>query len=162
MGQLAGASPNEGAFMATTTVTVENFQQTVEQQSIVLLDWWAAWCGPCRAFAPVFDAASDKHTDIIFGKINTDEQQELGALFGIRSIPTLMVFRDGILLYAQPGSIPATALEELIRQARSLDMEQVRQELAARAAAEGDEEDLDEDMDDEGSDEVLEEKGKIV
>lgn len=149
--------------MATTTVTVENFQQTVEQQSIVLLDWWAAWCGPCRAFAPVFDAASDKHSDIIFGKVNTDEQQELGALFGIRSIPTLMVFRDGILLYAQPGSIPATALEELIRQARSLDMEQVRQELAARAAAEGDEEDLDEEeMDDEGSDEVIEEKGKPV
>jgi thioredoxin 1 len=100
--------------MATTTVTAENFQQTVEQQRIVMLDWWAAWCGPCRAFAPVFDAASEKYTDVVFGKINTDEQQELGALFGIRSIPTLMVFRDGIMLYAQPGSVPAAALDQLI------------------------------------------------
>lgn len=118
--------------MATVEITKENFKETVAKDGIVILDWWAAWCGPCRAFAPTFEAASGKHPDVVFGKIDTDAQPELSGAFEIRSIPTLMVFRDGILLFEQPGALPASALEELLKQVRALDMEQVKKEVQAR------------------------------
>jgi thioredoxin 1 len=114
----------------TTELTVENFESTVEKDGIVLVDWWAAWCGPCRAFAPIYESVSTRHTDIVFGKVDTEAQPELAAAFGIQAIPTLMIFRDGIPLFAQPGVVPAQALEDLIRQARELDMEEVRRKVA--------------------------------
>ena len=123
--------------MATIEITKESFESTVES-GIVLVDWWAAWCGPCRAFAPTFEAASEAHRDVVFGKVDTDAQPELSAGFGIRSIPTLMVFRDGILLFAQPGVLPAAALEELIGKVRTLDMDDVRRQIAEAEAAERD------------------------
>ncbi|MBZ4418044.1 thioredoxin [Myxococcus sp. RHSTA-1-4] len=122
--------------MAAVEITKDNFKETVAKEGIVILDWWAAWCGPCRAFAPTFEAASTKHPDIVFGKIDTDAQQELSGAFEIRSIPTLMVFRDGILLFEQAGALPAAALEDLVRQVRALDMEQVKKEVAQRRAGE--------------------------
>ncbi|WP_164017675.1 thioredoxin [Pyxidicoccus trucidator] len=118
--------------MAAVEITKDNFKETVSKEGIVILDWWAAWCGPCRAFAPTFEAASTKHTDIVFGKIDTDAQPELSGAFEIRSIPTLMVFRDGILLFEQAGALPAAALEDLLKQVRGLDMEQVKKEVEAR------------------------------
>ncbi len=124
--------------MATKEVTEDNFEATVKE-GIVLLDWWAAWCGPCRAFAPVFEKAAETHGDITFGKIDTDAQQGLSAAFDIRSIPTLMAFRDGILLFAQAGALPGAALEEVIKQLRALDMDDIRKRIAeedAKQAAE--------------------------
>jgi thioredoxin 1 len=118
--------------MATVEITKDNFKETVAKDGIVILDWWAAWCGPCRAFAPIFEAASGKHPDVVFGKIDTDAQPELSGAFEVRSIPMVMVFRDGILLFEQPGALPASALEELLKQVRALDMEQVKKEVAAR------------------------------
>ena len=123
--------------MATLEIGKENFKATVSKQGIVLLDWWAEWCGPCRGFAPIFEKVSEKHPDITFGKIDTDAQPELSGMFEIRSIPTLMIFRDGILLFKQPGALPAAALEELLGKVRALDMDEVRREIEKHKKAEG-------------------------
>ena len=116
--------------MATQTITADNFESTVQENSIVVLDFWASWCGPCRNFAPIFEHASDEHADIVFGKVNTEEQQSLAEAFQIRSIPTLMVFRDQIMLYNTPGALPKTAFEELLGKVKALDMDHVRAEIA--------------------------------
>jgi thioredoxin len=121
--------------MATQEISKENFEATVSKQGIVMLDWWAAWCGPCRAFAPVYEKASEAHKDVIFGKIDTEAQPELSGMFQIRSIPTLMIFRDGILLFEQAGALPAPVLEEIIGKVRALDMDEVRREIEARKKA---------------------------
>jgi thioredoxin 1 len=120
--------------MHTVEITAENFAGHVEKSGIVLVDWWASWCGPCRMFAPIFEAAAKKHPDLTWGKVDTEAQPALASELGIRAIPTLMVFRDGVLLFEQPGVLPAAALEKLVAQVRALDMDDVRRRIAARAA----------------------------
>jgi thioredoxin 1 len=130
-------SDKKDAAMATMDLTKENFEQTVGENPIVVVDFWAPWCGPCRSFAPVFEKASESHPDVVFAKVNSDEQQELAGAFNIRSIPTLMVFREKVILFQQAGALPGQALEQVLTQAKSLDMAKVHQEIAAQSAASG-------------------------
>ena len=118
------------------TVTQQTLKEVLERSGIVVLDWWAKWCRPCVAFAPTFAAAAARHPDIFWGKINTEEERELAHAFGIKSIPTLMIFRDGVLIFAQPGMVPAEGLDQLAAAAREVDMDEVRRKIAARKAAE--------------------------
>lgn len=118
--------------MATIELTEHNFQETIEKNDMVVIDFWAAWCGPCRSFAPVFETASGKYQDIVFGKVNTEAERALAGSFRVRSIPMLVIIREQVVLFAQPGALPASALDELIEQARALDMTDVHQQVAAQ------------------------------
>ena len=122
--------------MATVTLTQENFEQTVSAGGIVLVDFWATWYGPCRQFGPIFEEASEKYPDIVFGKVDTDDQQQMAMAAQITSIPTLMVFRDGIVVFRQSGALPLSALEDLISQVQNLDMDEVRKQIAEMEAKE--------------------------
>jgi thioredoxin 1 len=118
--------------MPTTTLTKDNFEDVIMKNDLVIVDFWAPWCGPCKGFAPVFEAASEKHSGVVFGKVNTDDEQELAGHFAIRSIPTIMVFREQVVIFSQAGALPASGLENIIDQAQALDMKQVHAEIAAQ------------------------------
>ena len=122
--------------MAVLELTQDNFESTILDNNFILVDFWAPWCGPCRAFAPIFEAASEKYPDIVFAKVNTEEEQGLAASFQIRSIPTLMIFREKVIIFSQPGSLPASALDDLIGKARELDMAAVHKEIAEQQSKE--------------------------
>jgi thioredoxin 1 len=121
--------------MSTIELVEQNFEQTITDNDIVLVDFWASWCGPCRQFAPIYEAASEQHGDVVFGSVNTEEQRGLSAAAQITSIPTLMAFREGVLVFAQPGALPAPALEELIGAVKGLDMEDVHRQVAEQGGA---------------------------
>lgn len=116
--------------MATVVLTGENFSSVIASHDTVIVDFWAPWCGPCRSFAPIFEKTSEQYPDVVFGKVDTDDQQELAAVFQIRSIPTLMIFRQKIIIFSQPGMLPASSLVEVLEKAQALDMEQVKREIA--------------------------------
>ena len=122
--------------MAVQELTKDNFEQIVTGSPTVIVDYWAPWCGPCRGFAPTFERVSEKHPDIVFAKVNTEVEQEIAAHFQIRSIPTLMIFRDNIIIFSQPGALPEGALEQVIAKAKALDMDDVRKQIAEQQAAE--------------------------
>ncbi len=120
--------------MATVELTKDNFEQVVSGNDVVIVDFWAPWCAPCRAFAPTFEQVSEQHADVVFAKVNTEEEQEVAGAFNIRSIPTLMVFRENVIVYAEAGSLPAVALEQVLTQVKGIDMSAVHREIAERGA----------------------------
>ncbi|WP_028989521.1 thioredoxin [Thermithiobacillus tepidarius DSM 3134] len=123
--------------MATVELTKDNFEEVITGNDMIIVDFWAPWCAPCRSFAPTYEAASEKFPDVVFAKVNTEEEQELAGYFQIRSIPTLMIFREKVILFSQPGALPASALEQVITQARELDMAQVHKDIAEQQAQQG-------------------------
>ena len=125
--------------MAVVELTKENFEQVVTSNSTVIVDYWAPWCGPCRGFAPVFERVAEANPEVVFAKVNTDDEQEIAAHFQIRSIPTLMVFRDKVIVFSQPGALPQGALEQVVEKCKALDMDAVRQQIAEREPGSGEE-----------------------